>query len=253
MRARRDADLARDRADLLRPAPVGAPLVDRDLRADELLVDRLGGLLHELLRHAVLDDRLAPPGGRADREGQLDRLDDPVEEQRALGRLELLRVVLGVRQGAELVLELLAHRLLDDLQPLALEDQVEARADLHLADDVARGLHRQRRSELVLDLVDGAGRLAQADGPDRVADPPAPGLGELVRHRHVEPLRLAGLLAELLLRLAELADLLVRELERLEERLLRDHVRPGLDHRERVLRADDDQVEIGALRVLCLG
>ena len=56
VRARRDADLAVDRADLLGAATVGPALVDRDLLADELLVDRLGGLLDELLRQRVLDD-----------------------------------------------------------------------------------------------------------------------------------------------------------------------------------------------------
>ena len=59
VRARRDADLGLDRADLLRAAPVGAPLVDRDLLADEVLVDRLGSALHVLLGDRVLDRRLA--------------------------------------------------------------------------------------------------------------------------------------------------------------------------------------------------
>ena len=63
-------------------AAVGAALLDRDLLADEVLVDRLGGLLDELLRERVLDRRrLALDGRRADRERQLDGLDDPVEEQ----------------------------------------------------------------------------------------------------------------------------------------------------------------------------
>ena len=53
-------------------------------------------------------------------------------------------------------------------------------------------------------------------------------------------------LAELLLRLAELLDLRVRELERLEEHVLGHLVRAGLDHRDAVLRADDDQVELGS-------
>ncbi len=66
----------------------------------------------------------------------------------------------------------------------------------------------------------------------------------------VEPLRLAGLAAQVLLRLAELHDLAVRELERLEDLLLGHLVRTRLDHRQRFLRADDDQVH---LRVLALG
>ena len=78
----RHADLARDFADVLGGSPVGTPLVDGDLLADEVLVDRLGRLLHELLGQRVLDDRaLAVDGCGPDRERQLDRLDDPVEEQ----------------------------------------------------------------------------------------------------------------------------------------------------------------------------
>ena len=42
VRARVDADLDLDRPDLLRAAAVRPPLVDRDLLADEVLVDRLG-------------------------------------------------------------------------------------------------------------------------------------------------------------------------------------------------------------------
>ena len=73
VRTRVDADLDLDRADLLGAAAVRATLVDRDLLADEVLVDRLGGLLDVALRQAVLDRRaLAVDGGRADRERQLD-------------------------------------------------------------------------------------------------------------------------------------------------------------------------------------
>src|SRR3954454_1734450 len=54
VRARRDADLGVDRADLVGGTTVRATLVDGDLLADELLVDRLAGLLDELLRHRVL-------------------------------------------------------------------------------------------------------------------------------------------------------------------------------------------------------
>src|SRR5581483_10236600 len=53
-----DADLDVDRTDLLRAAPVRPALLDRDLLADEVLVDRLGRALHELLRQRVLHDRL---------------------------------------------------------------------------------------------------------------------------------------------------------------------------------------------------
>src|SRR5581483_5892439 len=45
VRTRVDADLDLDRADLLRAAPVGAALVDRDLLPDEVLVDRVARLL----------------------------------------------------------------------------------------------------------------------------------------------------------------------------------------------------------------
>ena len=75
--------------------------------------------------------------------------------------------------------------------------------------------------------------------PDRVAVLALELLGEL----DVEPLRLADLGPQLQLGVAELLDLLVRELERLEQRLLGHLVGAGLDHRQAVLRADDDQVE----------
>jgi hypothetical protein len=59
----------------------------------------------------------------------------------------------------------------------------------------------------------------------------------------VEVLRLAGRLRELFLRVADLHDLALRELEGLEDLVLGDLVGAGLDHRQRVLRAHDDQVE----------
>ena len=107
-------DLAVDLADLLGAAAVRAALLDGDLRADEVLVDRLGRALHELLRQRVLDDRrLAVDRRRTDRERQLDGVDDPLEEQVPLRRLQLLRVLLRLGQRAEVVLELLAHRPFD--------------------------------------------------------------------------------------------------------------------------------------------
>jgi hypothetical protein len=66
---------------------------------------------------------------------------------------------------------------------------------------------------------------------------------ELGGEVRVEPLRLAGLTLEILLRLADALDLAVRDLERLEEHVLGHLVGAGLDHRQAVLRADDDQVE----------
>ena len=73
---------------------------------------------------------------------------------------------------------------------------------------------------------------------------------QLVRERRVEPLRLADLGLELLLRFADPADLGVGELEGLDHLLLRQLAGACLDHREGVLRADDDEVEDG---VLCDG
>ena len=69
----------------------------------------------------------------------------------------------------------------------------------------------------------------------------------------VEPLRLAGLRAQVHLRLAELDDLAVRELERLEDLLLGNLVRARLDHRQPFLRADDDQVELAVVLALAQG
>src|SRR3954463_3503742 len=57
VRARADGDLAIDRANLLGAAAVRSALLDSDLLADEVLVDRLGGTLDELLRQRVLDER----------------------------------------------------------------------------------------------------------------------------------------------------------------------------------------------------
>src|SRR4029079_8587514 len=102
---------------------------DRDLLADELLGDRLGGLLHELLREAVLDrGGLALDGSRADRERKLELLDDPVEEQVPLRGLELLGVLLGLGQRAKLIAVLLADRLDRGLEAKPLEQHVETRA-----------------------------------------------------------------------------------------------------------------------------
>jgi hypothetical protein len=140
VRPRRDANLAFDLADLVGCAPVGTPLVHGDLLPDELLVDRLGGLLDELLRQRVLDHGAVALDGRgADREGQLDGLDDPIEEEMPLRRPQLLRVLFGLGQRAQVVLELLAHRLHDLVEPQPLEDQVEARPGLRLAHDVLFG------------------------------------------------------------------------------------------------------------------
>src|SRR2546426_9479718 len=69
--ARRNADLALDRADLLPTAAVGAVLVDRDLAADQFLVDSLGRLLDGVLRPRVLPGfRVTPPAPPPARERQ---------------------------------------------------------------------------------------------------------------------------------------------------------------------------------------
>jgi hypothetical protein len=115
---------------------------------------------------------------------------------------------------------------------------------LELPEDVvlARG-HLERRALLVDDLVDDRASLAEALVEDPPADPVAEALLELRRQVRIEPLRLAGLLAELVLCLADLHDLAVGELERLEQQILGDLVATGLDHRQAFLRADDDEVE----------
>ena len=60
-------------------------------------------------------------------------------------------------------------------------------------------------------------------------------------------LGLAGLLGELALRGAELLDVLVRDVERVEDLGLGDLAGAGLDHQDRLVGAGHDQIEIGAL------
>ena len=50
------------------------------------------------------------------REREVHAVDDAVEEQLALGRLELLRVLLGVGERTQVGLELVAHRRLDGVE-----------------------------------------------------------------------------------------------------------------------------------------
>src|SRR5581483_3023308 len=245
VRARVDADLDLDRPDLLRAAPVGAALVDGDLLPDEVLVDRLARLLDVLLRQGVLDRLLALGGRGADREGKRDLVDDAVEEQLPLRRLERLRVLLRVGERLQLVAELLAHRALDGDAALLLEQRGERRADLELADDVVVGrVHRDRRRELGQQLVRRRAGLADPDLLDPLPDRVAVVALELGLELEVEPLRLAGLAEQILLRLAELDDLGMGDLERLEDPLLGNLARAGLDHRQPFLRADDDEVEV---------
>src|SRR5437660_9755502 len=85
---------------------------------------------------------------------------------------------------------------------------------------------------------------AQAFRVDPLADLVAGLPLDLFRHAGIEPLRLAGLALEIDLRVAELPDLVVREVEGFEKLLLADLVRTRLDHGERVGCSDDDQVEL---------
>src|SRR5205814_7974198 len=138
----------------------------------------------------------------------------------ALRRLQLLRVLLGLGERVQVVLELLADGGFDSRETSTLEDDREAGADLHPPDDLVLGrLHRERRAELLDDLVDGRRALSQAVGADALPDLVAVVAIELLGQLVVEPLRLPDPLAQLLLDLAELLDLLVRPLERFEQLL----------------------------------
>src|SRR4051812_28952815 len=248
---RHHAGLDLDRPDLRRRATVGADLMHRDLLTDKALVDRLARLLDVALRQRVLDDGLTVGRRRTDRERQLDVLDDPLEEEAALGGLELLRVLLSVGQPPQVVLELLAHDRLDRDRALLLEDRVQGHTHLQLLRDVLLRHRVGDRADFLLeDLLDDVGGLAEALLLDARPDGVAVLALEPLCRRRVEPLRLPDLRAELVLRVAELDDLAMCDLERLEELVLGHLVRAGLDHGQAVLRADDDQVEVGALRLL---
>ena len=150
---------------------VGAPLVDRDPPADDVLLELVERALH--LGAALRVDRLV-----ARRSGVL----------REHGLLDGLRRVLAL----ELVLDLRRAVELGAVRGLDLVEQ--ALVDLRLLDH---------------DLL------------------------------------LAGLRGQLALRGAELLDLVVRDLERVEHLGLGDLVGTGLDHQDRVVGAGDDQVELG--------
>ncbi len=182
---------------------------------------------------------------------QLDGVDDPVVEQVLLRGLELLGVLLGLAERAQIGLELGANRCLDGRRALLLEDRREGHPRLELADHVFLGrAHRQLARLPGEDLVDDGGAVMDALLRDRRGDLLAVGRVEPLGDRPVEPLRLAGAGAELLLGLAELDDLGVSELEGLEQRLLGHLVGTGLDHGQAVLRADDDEVERALLLAL---
>ena len=154
----------------------------------------------------------------------------------ALARLELLRVLLGVRESPQLARELLADRALDRGQPLLLEQHLQAVAHLKLADDVVLGrVERDRRSRLCEQLVDDPLGLAEPDRLDPLPDRMAVGALELGVQLDIDPLRLADLAAPARsIDVADADDLAVRELEGLEHRLFRHLVGAGLDHRQRV-------------------
>ncbi len=135
-----------------------------------------------------------------------DRLLQLVEDE--LRRLTLCRVVLGL-----------------GIAGVALEH---------------RGLDRFSRvlaGELVLDLRCVVERLAVRGA--NLFEQARIGLG----HDHFE-LRLAALLGQLTLERAELLDLAVGDVERVEDLRLGDLARAGLDHQDRVLGAGDDQIEV---------
>ena len=244
VRPRCEADLDVDRADLLRATTVGPPLVDGDLLADDVLVDRVGRLLDPRLRRRVLLVRLSV----GDREREVDVLDDVVVEHAALAGLEVLRVLLGVGQLFQVALELLAHRAFDGDEALLVEHEREPALDLHLLHHVVLGgVERDVGADLVDDLADDRLGGLQALRLDALPDRVAVRRLELCRQRRVDPLRLANLLTQIVDDVADALDLGVGELEREQHRVFRDLVGAGLDHRQRVARSDHDQVEIGIL------
>jgi hypothetical protein len=235
-------------------AAIGAALVDCDLLPDEILVDDVDRLANEALRHLVLDRRIAFGGRRTGREGQLDLFDDAIDQQLALGGAQLLGILLGVGESSQLVAELLLYRLLNGRQLLALENRVQAGAHLCAPHDVfLAGLHRQLRRQLDSDLFDERGRLARAELRDLRAKASSLRLLELAGQLEVEPLRLADATPQLFLCVTELSDLLVREREGLEDRLLGNLLGTCLDHRQRLLGADDEQIELRLLHLLHRG
>ena len=219
MRPRCEADLDVDRPDLLRAATVGPALVDGDLLADDVLVDRVGRLLDPRLRRRVLLVRLSVGDG----ERKVDVLDDVVVEHAALAGLEVLRVLLGVGQLFQVALELLAHRAFDGDEALLVEHEREPALDLHLLHHVVLGgVERDVGADLVDDLADdrlgGLQALRLNALPDRVAVRRL----ELCRQGRVDPLRLADLLTQIVDDVADALDLGVGELEREQHRVFRE-------------------------------
>ena len=168
-------------------------------------------------RHRDLDrDRTDLFGAASVRALLLDR--DALADERLLELVERplrIRPGLGVGRGLGVARVLRDHLLLDRLcRLLALE----------LVFDLGRRLERRALRSLDL-LVE---------------------LGFDLRHVDVD-LRLAGLLGQLALECAQLLDLVVSDIERVEDLRLGDLVRTRLDHQDRLVGAGDDQVEIGGL------
>src|SRR4029453_2888506 len=169
----------------------------------------------------VVGGGLALRGGRTDWKRQLDLLEDPLEEQVALRRLQLLRVLFRVRELAERALELLAHRAVDGGHPRLLEARREARADLGAAYHVLLGRgHADRRRRRGDQLLDDRVRLAEAVLRDGGSNRPPVRRLELLRQLAVDPLGAPRLATEVVQSVADAADLAVSELERLEDRVL---------------------------------
>ena len=93
--------------------PSGPALVDRDLRAHDLLVELVAHAQHRRPRGGVERPLAVALGLDPARERQPDRGGDVVVERVPLGRLELLGVLLGVGQRADRVAELLLHVRVD--------------------------------------------------------------------------------------------------------------------------------------------
>ena len=120
-------------ADLVGRATVGPALLDRDLLAHDLLVDRVGRAARVAARERV------EPAVDARREGQLQLRLDARVERGALGRLELLGVLLGVGQLTQRVAELRLDGRLDGRVAALLADRRDRRAHLHAAHHVGLG------------------------------------------------------------------------------------------------------------------
>jgi len=164
----------------------------------------------------------------------------------ALDRPDL---VLGATVGA-----LLFHR--DRFADRVLLDRVDGGLDLGdaLSVDLAvlvRG--RVMADDLVLDLVDRLVALELALGRDRVDQGLAVRGADLVDQRAVDlrllvlDLLFAGLLLQLLHRRAELLDLAMGDIERVEDLGLGDAVGAGLDHQDRLVGTGDDEVQFELL------